>query len=124
RGRQPARAFREDDRGEPRQLDPRVVLRRRPLRLPAGAIAGGIPAAFLGVFFAYPLASIIHRGLTQDGAFDFPWDVVGSSDTRQVGWFTVGQATASTALTLAAGLPLAWATARLRFRGRDVVRAL
>jgi thiamine transport system permease protein len=86
--------------------------------------AAVIPAAFLGLFFAYPLASIIHRGLTQGGAFDFPWDVVGSSDTKQIVWFTVWQASVSTVLTLAAGLPLAWATARMRFRGRDLVRAL
>ena len=39
-------------------------------------------------------------------------------------WFTIWQAAASTALTLVAGLPLAWAIGRFRFRGRSLARAL
>ena len=46
------------------------------------------------------------------------------SSTREVAWFTLWQATVSTVLTLIAGLPLAWALARFRFRGRSVVEAL
>ena len=39
-------------------------------------------------------------------------------------WFTIWQAAASTLLTLVAGLPLAWAIGRFRFRGRSLARAL
>ena len=39
-------------------------------------------------------------------------------------WFTTWQAVVSTVLTLAAGLPLAWALGRFRFRGRSLARAL
>jgi len=83
-----------------------------------------VPVAFLSFFFVYPLASIFERGLTQDGSAGWPGDVLFSGDTLRILWFTVWQAAASTALTLLAGLPLAWATARLRFRGRELVRAL
>ena len=86
--------------------------------------AAAIPLAFLAFFFVFPLASILKRGLTQNESLEWPTDVLASHDTRQILWFTIWQAAASTALTLLAGLPLAWATARLRFRGRDLVRAL
>ena len=88
------------------------------------AVAVAIPAAFLAVFFVYPLASIFERGLTQSDGLAWPSDVLFSQDTAQIVWFTIWQAAASTALTLVAGLPLAWVTARLRFRGRGLVRAL
>jgi len=88
------------------------------------AVAIAVPTAFLGLFFLYPLASILERGLTQNGGLDWPTDVLASHDTLQIVWFTLWQATASTALTLVVGLPIAWATARLRFRGRELVRAL
>jgi thiamine transport system permease protein len=97
---------------------------RDPLSRALRSLAICLPASFLGLFFAYPLVSIVRRGLTQDGSVDIPWNVIGSSQTGQIAWFTVWQATVSTALTLLAGLPLAWATARLRFRGRELVRAL
>jgi thiamine transport system permease protein len=86
--------------------------------------AAGIPIAFLGLFFFYPLGSILERGLSQGGGFRFPSDVVFSRETLQIAWFTTWQATTSTVLTLVAGLPLAWATARVPFRGRRLVRAL
>ena len=97
---------------------------RPPLSRRARIVAAGVPAAFLALFFVYPLASILERGLTQDGKLDWPSDVLFSRDMLQILWFTIWQAAVSTALTLVAGLPLAWATARLRFRGRGLVRAL
>ena len=51
-------------------------------------------------------------------------DVLGRESTLEIAWFTLWQATVSTALTLLAGLPLAWALARFRFRGRSLVEAL
>ena len=82
-----------------------------------------VPIAFLALFFAWPLVAIMRRSLVVDGRLDVPWGVVTSGVTREVLWFTLWQATVSTALTLAAGLPLAWALSRFRFRGRSVVEA-
>ena len=99
---------------------------RRPLshaRLGRLATAA-VPVAFLGVFFVWPLAAILRRSLVVDGRLDVPWSVLTSDTTREVAWFTVWQATVSTALTLVAGLPLAWALSRFRFRGRSVVEAV
>ncbi len=82
-----------------------------------------VPIAFLAVFFAWPLVAILRRSLVVDGRLDVPWGVLTSEVTRSVAWFTLWQAIVSTALTLAAGLPLAWSLSRFRFRGRSVVEA-
>ncbi len=79
---------------------------------------------FLAVFFAWPLAAILERSLLVDGALDVPLDVLTASSTREIAWFTLWQATVSTALTLLAGLPLAWALSRFSFPGRSLVEAL
>lgn len=82
-------------------------------------------AAVLGaIFVAYPFGAIIERGLTVKGSFELPTDVWWSRETARIAWFTAWQALASTALTLLAGLPLAWALGRLSFPGRALVRAL
>ena len=95
---------------------------RRALAGRAGIVA--LPATFLTVFFAWPLLAILERSLVVDGALDVPVDVLTSGSTWAIAWFTLWQATVSTALTLAVGLPLAWALARFRFRGRGTVEAL
>jgi thiamine transport system permease protein len=78
---------------------------------------------FLGVFFVYPVVSVIAEGLDSSGRVD-PLDVVRSVETWRTVWFTLWQAAVSTVLTLAAGLPAAWAVARNDFRGRAFVRTL
>ncbi len=93
---------------------------RRPA-LRAGAAASVV---LLAVFFVYPLATILQRGLGQEGGLDLPVDVLASESTLRVLWFTVWQAALSTGLTLAAGLPLAWVVGRFDFPGRALVRAL
>lgn len=80
---------------------------------------GLVPVCFLTVFFAYPIWSIIERGLG-DGTLG---DVLERAATFDVLWFTFWQAAASTALTLAVGLPAAWAIARNDFPGRRALRA-
>ena len=77
-----------------------------------------VPAAFVALFFAFPMAAILERGLSSEGGISLP------AGTAELLWFTTWQATASTVLTLAAGLPLAWTMGRFRFRGRSLVRAL
>lgn len=78
------------------------------------------PALFLGVFFAWPVAAIVGRGLTGGAVLD----VVTDRGLRGVAWFTLWQAVASTVLTLLLALPGAYVLARYDFRGRRVVRAL
>lgn len=85
-----------------------------------------VPVAFFAVFFAYPVAAIVARGLHVDGVWRFGrlWDVLGQSDIRHVLWFTTWQALASTALTLLIALPGAYVFARFDFPGKQVLRAV
>lgn len=85
-----------------------------------------VPLAFLAVFFVYPVLAIVGRGLAPGWRVDLgPFgDVATDGYFRHVVWFTVWQATLSTALTLALGLPGAYVLSRYRFAGRSVVRAL
>lgn len=77
------------------------------------------PALFLLLFFAWPVATIIGRGLSPDAL-----DVLSSARTWRIIGFTVLQATLSTLLTLAIALPAAYALHRLRFPGRRALLAL
>ena len=81
-----------------------------------------VPAAFLGVFFLYPVGSILVRGLGADGLNRLV-ELPGRSSFRGVAWFTLWQAVASTVLTVAVALPGAHLLARRRFRGRSLLRA-
>lgn len=80
------------------------------------------PLLFVGVFFLWPVGAIVARGLTSDGPP--PWDGFTGAGGLGLVWFTVWQAAASTLLTVVLGLPLAWLTARTRFRGQWIVRVL
>ncbi len=86
------------------------------------AVSYGVPLAFLGLFFLYPLLAILDRGLRGSG--DAPLDVLTDPVTREVVWFTVWQALASTALTIAIATPAAYVLGRYRFRGRGLVGAI
>ncbi|MGW0967203.1 ABC transporter permease [Streptomyces sp. NPDC002516] len=85
-----------------------------------------LPVAFFAVFFAYPVAAIVSRGLHGDGGWRLGriWEVATRSDIRHVLWFTTWQALASTALTLLVALPGAYVFARFDFRGKQVLRAV
>lgn len=97
----------------------RRPLRRHPAIVPVGwALAAAAPLAFVAVFFAYPVLTVVADGLSSLG------EVLGRSAIRGVLWFTVWQAAASTVLTLAVGIPAAAALARLRPRTRRIVRAV
>jgi thiamine transport system permease protein len=99
--------------------------RRRVARHGVTAALLAIPVAFLAVFFVLPVGTIVLTGLRPEGRFDLEAvvAVVTSPGIRGVVWFTVWQATVSTLLTLAVGIPGAYALSRLRFRGRELVRA-
>lgn len=96
--------------------------RDRPgLRLAAGWVLGLVPGAFLALFFVCPLVAILWRGLgTDPGALA---DTLGGARFWRVLWFSVWQATASTAVTLLVGLAVC-AVLRWRFGGRGLLRAV
>jgi thiamine transport system permease protein len=85
-----------------------------------------LPLAFLGIFFFYPLASIlsISFGLAEAGLWGTLVEVWQSTSIRRVVGFTFYQATLSTVLTLLVGLPGAYLFGRFEFRGKRVLRAL
>jgi thiamine transport system permease protein len=78
-----------------------------------------VPIAFFAVFFAWPVAAILHRSLAP-GAIR---NVLNDAALRHVIWFTFWQAVASTVLTLIVGLPAAFVVARYEFRGKRLFRA-
>ncbi|KOX05936.1 ABC transporter permease [Streptomyces sp. NRRL B-3648] len=85
-----------------------------------------LPVAFFALFFAWPVAAIVARGLKTDGTWRWGRiaDVVSQPDIRHVLWFTTWQALASTVLTLLLALPAAYVLARLDFPGRQLLRAV
>ena len=84
-----------------------------------------LPLAFLGLFYVYPLAAIITRGLTSP-----PGDGIGigqiltAATTLRALWFSTWQAAVSTLGTLAIGLPAAYVFARYRFPGKRLLRTI
>jgi thiamine transport system permease protein len=84
-----------------------------------------VPVAFVAVFFAYPVAAIVGRGLVPDGSLDLEplGDVVTDGGLREVIWFTIWQAAVSTVLTVLVALPGAYVLGRYRFAGRRVLWA-
>jgi thiamine transport system permease protein len=89
------------------------------------ALLAAVPVLFLAVFFAYPVLSILGRGLAPDGELDLGvlGEVLGRRRTWDIAWFTFWQAAVSTALTIAVGLPVAHVFARFRFPGQRGLRA-
>jgi thiamine transport system permease protein len=84
------------------------------------------PLAFLAIFFALPVLSIVVTGLAPDGKLDLAvlpqtWS---QSFVLQLVAFTLGLAVASTLLTVLVGMPAAFVFARFDFRGRRTLRAL
>ncbi|MET9294526.1 iron ABC transporter permease [Streptomyces sp. NPDC003077] len=85
-----------------------------------------VPLVFFGVFFAYPVAAIVGRGLKDGGNWQFAraGEVLTDPDVLHVLWFTLWQAAASTGLTLLLALPGAYVFARFDFRGKQLLRAV
>jgi thiamine transport system permease protein len=96
---------------------------RDPLTCGWRALGLGVPLAFLALFFVFPLTAIVERGLVSTGG-ESAWGVLTDPLTREVLWFTIWQAVASTVLTLVVALPAAYVIGRYDFTGRSVVRAL
>jgi thiamine transport system permease protein len=85
-----------------------------------------LPLAFLGLFYFYPLGSILKTSFERGGSgFATPFhEAIQSDAVGQVLWFTIWQAALSTILTLAIGLPGAYLLARYEFRGKSLLQAL
>ncbi|WP_344074915.1 iron ABC transporter permease [Streptomyces crystallinus] len=85
-----------------------------------------LPLAFFALFFAWPVAAIVGRGLRVDGVWQLGriGEVITEPDIGHVLWFTTWQALASTALTLLVALPGAYVFARFDFPGRQLLRAV
>ena len=83
------------------------------------------PLAYLAIFFLYPLGAIFERAFIQgEGGFAGFGTLLGDSYYLGRIWFTTWQAAASTALTLAVGLPMAYLFARHDFPGKSVLKAV
>ncbi|MFI5955766.1 ABC transporter permease [Cryptosporangium sp. NPDC051539] len=79
-----------------------------------------VPLAFLAVFFAYPVASLVGLGLGEGRGLG----LLGDPGVRHVLWFTIWQAVASTVLTVLVALPGAAVLARFDLPGRALIKAL
>ncbi len=89
-------------------------------------LAAVVPLAFMGVFFAWPVATIVGRGFVADGGLDLGGfaEVLGSDRTWRIVGQTLAQSVAGTALAVLLGMPGAYVLYRCRFPGRTAVRAL
>ncbi|MFI8994096.1 ABC transporter permease [Streptomyces sp. NPDC053542] len=118
----------EVDRAEPGGGPVRGGDAPRPGRRATAARLGlmALPLAFFALFFAYPVAAIVGRGLRAGGSWQLGriGEVVGDPDLLHVLWFTLWQAAASTALTLLIALPGAYVFARFEFPGKRLLRAV
>jgi len=86
-------------------------------------VAAAPPLLFLGVFFAWPVAAILMRGLRIDNQWDVSafGEVLADPLMQRVFWFTLWEATASTVLCVLVALPAAAVFARYRFRGKSLL---
>lgn len=84
-----------------------------------------LPLVFFAVFFAWPVGSMVGRGLFPDGSPDLSAlpEVLGRGRTLRVLGFTVGMALAGTVVTLLLGLPTAFVLYRLAFPMRGLARS-
>lgn len=94
-------------------------------------VAAVLPVAFLLVFFAWPVAAMLWRGIGGDAdAFTGAVDLTAFRETlaRERTWRilgqTLGMAAAGTVVSVALGLPTAFVLHRRRVPGRAVLRAL
>ena len=84
------------------------------------------PVCFLALFYFYPLGSILTVSLRRStqGLLSPFLEAIRSATPWRVLGFTFWQATLSTLLTLALGLPGAYLFAHYRFRGKSLLQAL
>ncbi|MEM7287075.1 MAG: iron ABC transporter permease [Actinomycetota bacterium] len=93
--------------------------RRRPAPNRALTLLVVAVAAFAVVFYLWPVTALLWRGRSWASITD----VLGDGTTWRILWFTTWQAIVSTVVTVVFALPIAFAIARRRFRGRALLRA-
>ncbi len=103
--------------------------RTRPARRAGIGIAALLwlaPLAFLGIFYFYPIATILQVSLerSQAGLHGPFQEALSSPGILRVIWFTIWQAGLSTLLTLLFGLPGAYLLARYQFPGKSFIQAI
>ena len=84
------------------------------------------PLAFLAVFFAWPVATLMGRGLAPDGALDLSGfgEVLARERTWRILGQTLTQAVLGTAVCVVLGIPGALVLYRRAFPGRDLLRGV
>jgi molybdate transport system permease protein len=76
-------------------------------------------AVVAALVFVLPLVGLIWRA-----PWSAAWDVLATPEARTALRLSLESSLAATALAFLLGVPLAWVQARVRYRGRSVVRAL
>ncbi len=85
-----------------------------------------VPVAFLAIFFAWPVATLVARGFVIDGQPSLVGvrEVLAASRTWRIVGQTLAQAVAGTVASVLLGLPGAYLLYRCRFPGRRLLRAV
>src|SRR5690606_31897523 len=98
---------------------------RTALRLVRGVVLLA-PLLFLAVFFFYPLLSIFTVSLAPEGQLDLSGftRILSTDYYHSTFWFTVGQATISTPLTVGLALPGAYVFTLYHFPGKSLLLSL
>ncbi|MEI7055167.1 ABC transporter permease subunit [Nocardioides sp. CCNWLW239] len=100
--------------------------RRAATRRIATLIAlAAVPVAVLAVFFVLPVVGMVQRGLFASGSFDpeVVVRVLQRPEIQRAIWFTLWSSALATVLSVALGLPAAFALHRLSFPLQRVIRA-
>ncbi len=89
-------------------------------------LLAGLPLAFLGLFYFYPLADIFMFSFAPHGSFrlDGLEKLFSRPYYGRVIWFTFWQAAASTLLTVSLALPVAYIFGRFRFPAKGLVQTI
>ncbi|MDD9207690.1 iron ABC transporter permease [Georgenia sp. 10Sc9-8] len=89
-------------------------------------LAAGVPLAFLTVFFAWPVATLVGRGFVADGSLDLSGfaEVFARPRTWRMVGLTLSLASVGTVLSVLLGIPGAYVLYRCRFPGRSAARAV
>ena len=95
------------------------------------ALAGIIPAIFFLIFYFYPLSGIFIKSFFEEGTtapqfigFAFLDQILSSTRTLKILWFTFWQAGVSTLLTLICALPCAFVLSHYAFKGKKIIKIL
>ena len=121
----------EDLASRRHRLTPPVMNWGRGLRRTPALLAWGmtvlVPILFLALFFAWPAATLISRGFTNDaGSIDFSafQDVFARPRTWRIIGLTLGMATIATLFSVLLGVAGAHVLYRCRFPGRTFARGV